>query len=161
MQWVSRVLAQIIMLFWKGEIDGFGQKPYLWLIIFFVLSSIWFSECCRHCNSWWMCFWIDKYCVDRSLFLCRCFNFRYGGMGLCFICLGFVMGCVDKVGVCNNVVWVGCLLGLTNGWLFGVAPAIKVPLSFTICLLPSLLVCGVGFVSLLFRRVKHCKIRSR
>ena len=116
MQWVSGVLARIIMLFWKGEIDGFGQKPYLLVIIFFALSSIWFSECCRHCNSWWMCFWIDKYCVDWSLFLCRCFDFWYGGMGLCFVCLGVVVGCVGKVGVYSIVVWVGCLLGLTNGW---------------------------------------------
>ena len=44
---------------------------------------------------------------------------------------------------------------------FGVAPAIKAPLSFTSCLLPSLLVCGVGFVSVLFGGEKCCEIRSR
>ncbi len=44
---------------------------------------------------------------------------------------------------------------------FEVVPAIKAPLSFTSCLLPSSLVCGVGFVSVLFGGVKHCEIPSR
>ena len=109
MQWVRGVLARIIIVFWKGDIDGFGQKPYLWVIIFFALSSIWFSECCRHCNSRWMCFWIDKYRVDWSLFLCRCFDFRYGGVGLCNIFLGSVVCWVGVVGVYGSVAFGGCL----------------------------------------------------
>ena len=133
MQWVSGVLARIIMLFWKGEIDGFGQKPYLWVIIFFALCSIWFFECCRHCNSWWMCFWIDKCCVNWSLFLCHCFDFQYGGMGLCFAFLGFVVGCVGEVGVYNIVVWVGCLPELTSGWQISLGWRL---LSWPHCLLP-------------------------
>ena len=44
---------------------------------------------------------------------------------------------------------------------FGVAPAVMAPLSFTNCLPPSLLVCGVGFEAVLFGGVKRCEIRSR
>ncbi len=107
------MLASIVMALLRGVLEGFGQKPYLQLIIFFPWSSFWVSDCCSCFSSCWMCFWIDVCCVHKSLFLCHCCNFWYDKMGLCCVFLGFVVGGVGGVGMHNFVVGVECFLVLT------------------------------------------------
>ena len=63
--------------------------------------------------------------------------------------------------VCIILLWeCVCWCCPSNSDFFGVAPTVKVPPSFSSCLLASLLVGDVGFLLAPFGGVKHCEICS-